>query len=70
MEMMTAARKNEMYSVEFEATHRIAGRLGLKLGAIIECPGDETPGIDMSGPADCGPCGLGSRASSEVASSI
>ena len=64
------ARKKEMYRVELLAIQRIAGRLGLKLGARAECPGDATLGIGIIGGADWGPWGLGSRASSEVASSI
>ena len=48
----------------------MAGRLGLKLGAIPECPGDEILGMAIMGGWDWGPCGEGRSASSEVASSI
>jgi hypothetical protein len=34
--MMAAAKKKAMYNVEDDAIHRIAGRLGLKVGAIPE----------------------------------
>jgi len=33
---MTAARKNAIYMLAEDAIHRMAGRLGLKLGAIGE----------------------------------
>jgi len=35
-EITTAARKNAIYRVADEAIQRIAGRLGLKVGAIAE----------------------------------
>jgi len=48
----------------------MAGRLGLKLGAIGAWPGDSTLGMGIMGGADWGPWGLGRRASRGVASSI
>jgi len=35
-EIITAAKKKEIYRLADEAIHRMAGRLGLKLGAIPE----------------------------------
>jgi hypothetical protein len=35
-EMMTAARKKEMYRLAEEAIQRIAGNVGLKEGAMVE----------------------------------
>jgi hypothetical protein len=68
---MTIARKNAMYVVADDAIHRIAGRLGLKVGAIGECPGFDILGIGTMGPWDCGPWGFAFRsASREVESSI
>ena len=46
------------------------GRLGLKDGAIPEYPGVGILGMGINGEADCGPCGIGRRASREVESSI
>ncbi len=71
IEMMTAAKKNAMYRLADDAIQRIAGRLGLKVGAIAECPGVGILGIGITGGCDCGPCGVAfNRASKEVASSI
>jgi hypothetical protein len=36
IEMRTAAMKNEIYRLADAAIHRIAGRVGLKVGAIAE----------------------------------
>ncbi len=36
MEIATAARKKEIYREALDAIHRMAGRLGLKVGAIAE----------------------------------
>ena len=69
-EMMTAARKNATYNVVRPNMKRIAGRLGLNDGAIMEFWDVATLGIDIMGPADWGPCGDGRSASREVASSI
>lgn len=52
---MTAARKNEMYRLAEDAIHRIAGRVGLNVGAVDEYPGALLLGIGMTGGADCGP---------------
>lgn len=69
--MITAARKKEMYRLADDAIQRIAGRLGLKLGAIAECPGVGILGIGITGGWDCGPWGVAfNKASNEVASSI
>jgi hypothetical protein len=46
------ARKIAMYSVVFANRKRMAGRLGLKLGAIAECPGVGTLGRGMMGGCD------------------
>jgi hypothetical protein len=54
-EMTMAAKKKEMYKVVLETMNRMAGKLGLKLGAMAECPGDITLGIGAIGPADWGP---------------
>jgi hypothetical protein len=51
-EIATAARKKEIYRDALEAIQRIAGRLGLKLGAIAACPGVGTLGIGIIGGAD------------------
>jgi hypothetical protein len=69
-EMRTAAMKKEIYRLALDAIQRMAGRLGLKDGAIPEYPGVGTLGIGITGGWDWGPWGPGSRASSEVASSI
>jgi hypothetical protein len=69
--MMTAAMKKEMYRLADDAIQRIAGRLGLKVGAMPEYPGAGMLGMGMTGGCDCGPWGVAfSRASSDVASSI
>jgi hypothetical protein len=51
-EMTTAARKNAIYMEADEAIQRIAGRLGLKVGAIAEWPGAGMLGIGMTGGCD------------------
>jgi hypothetical protein len=48
-EIITAARKKATYKVVWENMKRRAGRLGLKLGAIPECPGVGTLGIGTIG---------------------
>jgi hypothetical protein len=35
--------------VVFANRKRMAGRLGLKVGAIAECPGETTEGMDIMG---------------------
>jgi hypothetical protein len=50
--MITPARKMEMYSVVLENINLIAGKLGLKVGAIPECPGVVMLGIGMIGDWD------------------
>jgi hypothetical protein len=35
--------------VVLEKRKRMAGRLGLKVGAIAECPGETTEGMDIIG---------------------
>jgi hypothetical protein len=67
-EITTAARKKEIYRDADDAIQRIAGSVGLKLGAIGEWPGLDILGIGIIGDADCGPCGR--RLSREVESSI
>ena len=59
-----------MYMTRFEAMKRIPGSVGLKEGAIAECPADWTLGMAAIGGIDWGPWGEGRRASNEVASSI
>ncbi len=51
-EIRTAARKKEIYREALDAIQRMAGRLGLKLGAIAEWPGVGTLGMGMMGEAD------------------
>jgi hypothetical protein len=51
-EMMTAARKKEMYRLAEEAIQRIAGKVGLKEGAIVEYPGEGILGIGITGGCD------------------
>jgi hypothetical protein len=51
-EIITAAAKNAMYSVEFPNMNRIAGSVGLKLGAMGECPGLIMLGMGMIGGCD------------------
>lgn len=71
IEIITAAKKKAMYRLADEAIQRIAGRLGLKVGAIPEYPGAGMLGIGITGGCDCGPWGVAfSKASNEVASSI
>jgi len=48
-ETIAPARKMAMYRVVFAKRNRIAGRLGLKVGAIPECPGVGIAGMDMRG---------------------
>lgn len=70
-EIITAARKKEIYRLAEDAIHRIAGRLGLNVGTIAECPGVGMLGIGITGGCDWGPWGFAfSRASNDVASSI
>jgi hypothetical protein len=47
--MIAAARKKETYKLAFPSIYRTAGRDGLKVGAIAECPGDITLGIGAIG---------------------
>ena len=47
--MMTAAMKKEIYRLAEDAIHRIAGKLGLKVGAIPEYPGAGMLGIGITG---------------------
>jgi hypothetical protein len=47
--MMTAAMKKEMYRLAEDAIHLIAGRLGLKVGAIPEYPGAGMLGMGITG---------------------
>jgi hypothetical protein len=51
-EIRTAARKKEIYRDALDAIQRMAGRLGLKDGAIPECPGVGILGMGMIGEAD------------------
>jgi hypothetical protein len=46
---MTPARKMEIYKVVLENINLIAGKLGLKVGAIAECPGVAILGIGTIG---------------------
>ncbi len=69
-EMITAAAKNARYSVVRPNMKRIAGRLGLNVGAIIEFCDMGPLDIGIIGGTDWGPWGEGRRASREVASSI
>jgi hypothetical protein len=51
-EIITAAAKNAMYSVECPNMKRTAGSVGLKLGAIGTCPGLIMLGTGMIGGCD------------------
>jgi hypothetical protein len=51
-EITIAAKKKERYRLALEAIQRTAGRLGLKDGAIGECPGEITLGRGITGGAD------------------
>jgi hypothetical protein len=53
--MITAAMKKEMYRLAEDAIHRIAGRLGLNVGAMPEYPGAGMLGMGITGGWDCGP---------------
>jgi hypothetical protein len=48
-EISTAAKKKEIYRLADDAIQRIAGRVGLKLGAIPEYPGAGMLGIGIMG---------------------
>jgi hypothetical protein len=51
-EIITAAKKKEIYRLAEDAIQRIAGRLGLNVGAIAECPGVGILGIGITGGCD------------------
>jgi hypothetical protein len=48
-EIITAAKKNEIYKLAEDAIQRIAGRVGLNVGAIPEYPGAGMLGIGITG---------------------
>jgi hypothetical protein len=50
--MMMAANKKEIYKLADDAIHRIAGRVGLKLGAIPEYAGALLLGMGIIGGCD------------------
>jgi hypothetical protein len=54
-EIITVAKKNEMYRLADDAIQRIAGSVGLNDGVIPEYMGALLLGIGMMGGADCGP---------------
>jgi hypothetical protein len=51
-EIITAARKKAMYRLADDAIQRMAGRLGLKVGAIPEYPGAGILGMGITGGCD------------------
>jgi hypothetical protein len=48
-EIITPARKMEIYNVVLENINLMAGKLGLKVGAIAECPGVAILGMGITG---------------------
>jgi hypothetical protein len=63
---MKVDTKNAIYNCRLRNMNVIAGSDGLNEGAnpVVLGPGD--PDSGYTGGADCGPCGLGSKASKEV----
>jgi hypothetical protein len=48
-DIITAAKKKAIYKLADDAINRIAGKLGLNVGAIPEYPGAGILGIGMTG---------------------